>query len=180
MKNKKEISKKPSAKVYLLILVIALFIIFYNRQTKQEPTTIVNNPILTLEPSSKTVKVGDQFLVNVYAKNFINLKGVQLSFTFNPDVLKYNRVVEGNFLNRNNVETFFFDINSSTKPGLIKDIVIVRKYNTVNGDGLFASLYFDAIGDGKSELNFGEILIADDKGNIIRTETINSYVKVIP
>ena len=166
--------------ILVLAFIIVLFVIFQNAIINPRVVEKSNvKPTLTLQASSGTIKVNDKLKLDVYAINFVDLKGVQLSINYNPDVLVYDKTIEGNFLNRD-AKTLFFDIRNTAKSGLIKDIVIVRQGSGISGSGLVASVYFNATQAGYSDLKFGNILIADKDSNIINTKTVDTDVKVIP
>lgn len=161
-----------------VIISITLLIFLLVLISKKDITGFVT---FSLEPSEQVAVPGNVLRLDINAENANDLAGVQISLNYDPNILRYIRVAEGNFLNRGNAQTIFLNTADASQPGVIKDIAIVRIGGGANGNGLIASIYFDVINTGSSRINFTQILISDSTGRPITNPTIvNTNVNVVP
>ncbi len=170
----------------ILILVAYSFYIItsekviISEEVPQKYPPITGFATLSLHPSPQEIPQGSKLRLDISATDVIDLAGVQIDVNYNPNVISYDKIVEGDFLNRENIQTLFLDTINTAQPGTIKDIAIVRLSGGVSGNGLIASVFFNAINTGVSDLRFGRILAADTNGNPITTNGINANVTVTP
>lgn len=124
-----------------------------------------------LQPSAKFFNTGDKLKLDVLVSDIQDLMGIQFDINYDPNILAYTDSEEGTFLNQNNAQTIFLDTIDSTSPGLIKNIALVRVGNGVGGSGLLASIFFDVINSGNSDISLSEVLAGDSNGIPITVST---------
>ena len=169
---------------FLLIIIISLITLFSFYELEPGFTnsnTISGLATFSLKPETAVGVQGVPLRLDILANGAVDLVGVQISITYNPAVLSFVSVVEGNFLNNNGSSTIFLNTLNASQSGLIKDIAIVRIGGGANGNGLIAAVHFNAIATGNSNLSFSNILLSDSLGNPITGSTlINGTVTIAP
>jgi uncharacterized membrane protein YvbJ len=145
--------------IALVILIIILFIALMQRSNQE----------LLLKPSSNKINKGDNLRVDILANGVKDLAGVQLSINYNPNILRYDKTVEGTFLSKG-AQTLFLNTIDASQHGFIKDIVVVRLNGETSGSGVIASVYFTAINKGSSDLMIVKMLLADKDGNALNAD----------
>src|SRR3989344_7718709 len=143
--------QKKSIYFVVLLMIITVF----GCASTQSPQ--VSGPLIYIDTPKQD---GSVLKIDVYAKNMEKIAGAQMAFSYNPEMLQYDRSEEGTFLKSDGARTFFFDIKQSTQAGIIKDIVVVRQGAGLQGDGYLASLYFNILKSGSSRIDFEEVIIA--------------------
>jgi hypothetical protein len=133
-------------------------------------------PSLALEVSGPAT-IGMPLKIDVVSEDMVEFSGVQVSVSYDPETLRFDKVEEGTFLNQGS-QTFFFTINSTARPGLVKDIVIVRKDGNVKGKGLVASLYFTPLKSGPTTLDFADLMVTNNKVEKIDVKTVGTKVTI--
>lgn len=177
-KIKEETRENGNAHNRLLIIMLALIVLLIMVFKAPEYVEILGRAVLSLQTTAK-ITIGSQLRLDILASGVTDLAGVQLSIGYNPNVLVYDRIVEGNFLNQNGIsQTLFLNTLSTSQPGLLKDISIVKISKGASGDGLIASVYFNATNTGNSDLTLQNVLLSDSSGNPIGTGIINTNVSV--
>src|SRR3989338_3572191 len=176
--KKKRINKTQNKTQAIVILLILIAVVLLIAITQKKETKITGFTILSLQSFPQNVTLGSRLKLDIIADDVNDLAGVQIDVNYDPNVLRYNKTVEGNFLNRGSALTLMLDTIDASAPGVIKGIVIVRINGGTSGNGVIASIYFDAIGTGLANLNFGQVLLANSSGNAINTSTVNTNITV--
>ncbi len=149
---------------YLKILIIFLLL-----------TNIVSAATISIE--SKTVKVGQNFLINVTVNPGTNISGLQANVKYDPTLLKINSVTEGNLLTQ--YSTFF-------NPGTINNGMLINTYDlilgkySINNPGTYIIINFTSLSKGTSILSLENVILASPQSTAIPTTTINSTLVVHP
>src|ERR1035437_9944500 len=117
-------------------------------------------PILSIQPSTNTVGIGDHLTAAVNIAGVVDLYAQQFDLSFDPSVLRALIVSPGAFLSGgvgfipglidNTAGTILFtaDILSGAVPG-------------ISGDGILASIEFTALGAGTSSLTLSNVVLLD-------------------
>jgi hypothetical protein len=135
-------------------------------------------PLVSIEPSTQIVNVGQSFTLDVKVSDVVDLYGFQFDLIFSPSILASTGMAEGGFLATGGA-TFFI-------PGLIDNLTGTISFiaNTllgpdpgVNGTGILASFDFVATGSGTSPVTLSNVLLLDSTLAEIPSTTANATVK---
>lgn len=139
---------------------------------------------LSIDPLSSNVSVGDPFSVNVLAdiSGESALYGAAIWLSFDPDILSFTNAIEGTFLPSSITGDSFFDVFFEvTDPGIVQIYTgLTGLVNGVTGNGILATLYFDAIANGTSMVSFdyADIATSNDANTILYPATTDGSVNV--
>ena len=113
-------------------------------------------------------EVGETFTLHLNVENVSDLGGWQGDIIFDPDVLRADKVSEGDFL-KDDDEPAFFDagtINNET--GKITGLKAARlSQDRINRQGTLLSVGFTAIGNGESQLALDNFQVGSRRGETI-------------
>ncbi len=122
----------------------------------------------TLSTETPQVQVGDAFTIRLQAEKVSDFAGWQGDVTFNPAVLKANRVTEGDFLKQNGGGTFFQNGTINNQLGEIIGVKTARlSEGAVNGEGTLLSVSFTAKAAGKTRLRLRNFQAGTHTGETI-------------
>jgi len=138
---------------------------FFNPSGIQAADTVV-----FLSPSSASVPNGAQFTVEIRITGAVNLNTVDLRISFIPSILQVVdvdssttgvQIQPGNIFPSDN--PLFNSTNNST--GVINYSIVGFSSGAFAGDGLVATITFQAVGGGTSPLNFDYLVLTDPDSN---------------
>ncbi len=115
--------------------------------------------------------VGQRITININVSNVQHLWAWALKdIHFNPVVLNLSSVMEGSFLNSSGSMTFFTWSSSSRDKitnGTIPEIVgAIAEDASISGSGVIATLTFNVLSVGNSDINLGSVELMDNAGNL--------------
>jgi len=146
--------------VFLLLIVLSFSIV--NAQ-----------PIIYSEKSRiDTIQEGSTVQVPINIKDASNLYAFSLDLSYdNPSIISYSSISEGPFLSQGGV-TLLNGANQGmtvVSSGLIEDILFSRQSNIlgVSGNGLLATVNFNNLASGVTDLTFSNVQLSDPDGNAI-------------
>ena len=143
---------------------------FFGFAPDADYTVLAPGARFTLSTETPQVQVGDTFTLRLAAENVTDFAGWQGDVTFNPAVLKANRVSEGNFLKQNSGRTFFQRGTINNQLGEITRVKAARlSEGAVNGEGTLLSVSFTAKAAGKTRLRLRNFQAGTLKGETIPT-----------
>ncbi len=147
MKNK----KAQARKIYLFVFSMLLI-------------GIVAAEILSIEPPSQDVPLGEIFEINVSLDNTPDLYSFQFDLSYDPTVLEYDGYTLGPFLGSDGASVFPVAPDTST-PGLLDNFAATRMGATagVGGGGVLATFRFNATTEGVSNFDFSNSLLYDSQ-----------------
>ncbi len=130
------------------------------------PTALMNvgmissatNTIVFVEPEISRAMPGETFTVDVEVKNVINLYSYQVNMSFDPNILEYVNVIQGEILKEQPEGT-------TTVPPLVEEgwVMFVwatkGQYSGVDGSGTLATVEFKVLGTGESYLNINNTIV---------------------
>ena len=128
-----------------------------------------------------STQIGDTIDVQLTIENVQNLFAWNLNLTWNPTVLNLTNVKEGSFLS--NTGSTLFTWSSSISPtsrsqGYIDSVAcILLEATSANGNGILATLSFQVLSTGVSQLSItGTQLASPSKSGVMQfiTATLNS------
>ena len=120
---------------------------FFGFAPDADYTVLPIGTAFTFSTETSQVQVGDTFTIRLQAEKVSDFAGWQGDVTFNPAVLKANRVSEGNFLKQDSGRTFFQKGTINNRLGEIAGVKAARlSKGAVNGQGMLLSMSFTAKG----------------------------------
>jgi hypothetical protein len=139
------------------------------------PTTNLSNVNVSISLSNPDVKSGESFTADVVIDSNVLLRGAQCAVSFNPALMKCDRVVEGSFFKdwavANGASTIMLPqpvIDNVS--GNVTDIGVAIMGTTaggVKGSGIFCTYYFTALADSIAGLELTNVLLSDENGKIM-------------
>jgi hypothetical protein len=163
--------KAVSGIMLTLLLIGMLTLALNNQPLKAEPT-----PVVSVYPPTSTAEVGETFTVNIIVTEITEEDSLYLwecRITFNPDIINAVNATEGPFLKDTGCETFWAkEINNTT--GRIDILAMISEFpyppNGAAGSGTLATVTFEAVGQGETDLELHAWLSA------IKGEAPGQYV----
>ncbi len=122
--------------------------------TRPDSVTTLTGPaqLSVTVPTADVRVAGGPYTVPVFVSGANRLSTITVTVTYNPAILRVRMVQEGSFLRQGGVNVVFTNRPDQTTGRL--DLTFVRTGDAVgaSGSGLLASIIFDAIGSGTSQL----------------------------
>jgi LysM repeat protein len=129
--------------------------------------------IVRLEPATRQLNLGDIQTAEIRIDNVTNLIGVEVQLQFNSAILQAQdadlvmneiQIQPGNFL-----PSGFVAINKVNNQTGVVDYVFtqLRPFQPVSGGGLLATVTFQAIAQGNSDLTFSKVILVGNNGQAI-------------
>jgi len=147
--NKKNVLS-PSASVSLLLVI---FFTSIAAELSASPTTTVY-----VHLSTRTVAVGQTFIVEVKISEVGDLYGWEFKLRWNPNLLDVVDVTEGPFLKQGG-DTFFAKKTNNTAGNILVDCTLLGNVSGVSGNGTLATVKFYAEVQGESILDLYDTIL---------------------
>ena len=113
-------------------------------------------------------EVGETFTLHLNVENVSDLGGWQGDIIFDPDVLRVDKVSEGDFLKDDDEQPFFDDGTINNKTGKITGLKSVRiSGGRVGRQGTLLTVEFTVIGSGESQLTLDNFQVGSRRGETI-------------
>ena len=113
-------------------------------------------------------EVGEAFTLHLNVENVSDLGGWQADIIFDPDVLRADKVSEGNFLKEDDEPPFFDAGTINNKTGRITGLKAVRiSQDRIGRQGRLLSVEFTIIGSGESGLTVNNFQVGSRRGETI-------------
>ena len=113
-------------------------------------------------------EVGETFTLHLNVENVSDLGGWQADIIFDPDVLRADKVSEGNFLKEDDEPPFFDAGTINNKTGRITGLKAVRIFqNRISRQGRLLSVEFTVVGSGESRLTLDNFQVGSRRGETI-------------
>ncbi len=163
-------TESKTTKMYLVsVVMLCLSLILASCATS--PTQPSSS--ITVSPTSRDVKAGDVFTFNVLIDTEIASRGAQCTLTFDPTLVKCDRITEGNFYKdwaeANSCSTILIPEpvidNVNGKVSNIGIAIMGTKKGGVKGSGVLLTYHFSAIANGVVAPILSNMLISDESGN---------------
>ncbi len=136
--------------------------------------------IISIDPPSPTVTVGETFSLNVQITGAIDLYAFEFDLGFDPGVLSANNTYEGAFLPSGGA-TLFINGTIDNLGGTISYTAdsLQGAIPGVNGSGILATMSFTALATGSSGINlFNGVWLDSNLSDIQLDGILTSSVKV--
>lgn len=125
-----------------------------------------------------TVKLNDQFTVQINAAGAVELYNAVLSLKYDPKKLEVVTQAEGAFLKQNDAAVTFQAFGDRKKGELWLSQSRVNAPQGAQGSGTLATVTFKAIGAGSAPIDFGTAGFSDRGRNAIKVTPFKSIVEV--
>jgi Cohesin domain len=141
-------------------------------------------PILSINPATTTVSVGDSFTLNIDIAGVDDLFSYNFDLLFDPEILRFDGIAEGEFLKSGTFPgTEFFSLGEET-PGLVSFITnSIYGDEGVTGSGTLAIATFFALMPGETLISFptefpNQLLFSDSSDSPIGVTADEGLVQV--
>lgn len=140
--------------------------------------------VIKVEPASTTLNNGETVKINIVIENVSNLIGADVALTFNPAVLQAQdgdaakdglQVEVGPFLSPDFVIANTIDNATGTAQYALTQL---PTSNPASGTGVIASITFEAIANGTSDLTLTKTDLPSDQAQPISADVQNGQVQV--
>jgi len=169
-------------KLYLLLrwlwlgpLAAAMAIVLTGSTGAAQETTV------RLEtPAEEAQLEGPPFSVNVVVDDVVNLGAFQLELAFDSSILGFVEVAEGPFLGSSGRTVQC--LPPVTAEGLVRFICVTlgQTPEGPEGSGVLATITFEPLSVGSSDLQFQKLILADPPGEPIFTDYQDASIAVVP
>jgi adhesin HecA-like repeat protein len=138
-------------------------------------TTLMADPVLSVQPPSVNVTSGQNFSVDVIVSGVTDLFAYQFDLGFNPSVVRADGVTEGSFLATGG-STLFIPGSIDNVGGAVSNNgdTLLTAISGVSGGGTLASFEFTAVGGGSSSLDIFNTIVLDSSLSGITTTVQNT------
>lgn len=148
----------------------------------QQPSTAEEperpQAIVSLRPSEPKIQINQEIKMDVMIGGIKSLSDTFLSITYDPNIVDFKKVAEGNFLNNDNWATSFIS-SVNTKSGII-DIHLNRiaDITGANGSGVLFTLTFQGKTVGSSSIIFTNSQLFNPKREPVSVELKGGTINV--
>ena len=168
--------------IIVVVVVFYLFLYFAGDlviPTGGNGTSVITPQPIGVRPVTQSVGVGDTVTVDVVNENAENLYGYQFDVNYDPDVLEFQSVEEGDLLKLDGAPTYCLNYNLDN-PGIVKDVVCLRlgPVGEVSGSGILSKITFISKSRGRSDIELTNVKLSDEDANALRPETSKGEVIV--
>ncbi|NIP40591.1 MAG: hypothetical protein GTN39_03655 [Candidatus Aenigmarchaeota archaeon] len=134
---------------------------------------------VSVSPSAQTAGVGDTVNVEIKISDANDLYGFQFNIEYDPSILRYERIEEGDFLSNNGADSTY-PISPSVSSGLLKNIASTRlgPVGGLDGEGTLERITFTALSAGTSQIKISNIKFVNSQPEQIDTNGENGQVTV--
>ncbi len=120
-----------------------------DQEDSSDPQTDVSQ--LQIIPAAASIKIGEQVSLVLQGQNFSGAEQTSLTLTYDPAIMTFKQAIEGPFLTGQQVPP---SLNVSAVPNAGQLVIqLGQKGKSVQGSGSLASLVFEAIGTGTSNIH---------------------------
>jgi PKD repeat protein len=120
---------------------------------------------LYVDPPIVYALPGESFTIDIKVADVTNLHIWQVNLSFNPDVLKFVNVTEGDFLLKAGRETVGFTNLDKVEEGVVVFTWSILEKFSVSGSGTLATVKFQVLKEGESELKLVTVPFWRDNNN---------------
>lgn len=138
-----------------------------------------STPTFAVQPASIEVpEPGQTIQVNITVTDSPSIVQWALNITWNPDVLDFVDIIEGNFLKQNGSTMF---LPKPAEPGKIPEVTCLLMVDkVVSGNGTLCTITFNATAVGESNINIDWGVVLDQYGNETEATLLDGTTTVVP
>jgi LysM repeat protein len=143
-----------------------------------------DNTVVRLQPATQQLKVGEMGNVQILIENVTNLMGIEIELQFAPNIIQIQdtdpdkegiQIQPGDFLTSDFVKSNMVD---NTTGNISYVIVQIPPTLPVSGNGVLATITFQAVAQGSSNLTLSKVKLADSEGRPISATIQSGQVTV--
>ncbi|MCK4482428.1 hypothetical protein KAU55_04320 [Candidatus Bathyarchaeota archaeon] len=150
--------KRTLSGIMLTLLLIGMLTLAFNIQPVKADLTE-----LYVDPAIVYASLGESFTVDIKIENVQFLHTWQVNMSFNPNVLSFTDVTEGDFLKKGGRETTGVKVLDHVTDGWALFSWSILGMFRESGSGILATVEFQVLKEGKSELKLEITPIWNDK-----------------
>jgi hypothetical protein len=126
----------------------------------------VVEPLVSIDPEEVSVSNCAEFEVDVMAEDVVNLGAYEFALIFDPDVVEVTGVENGPFLESTGRTAYVVDEDLDNVVGMLTFAAASHdgELEGPDGDGVLATVTFEAVGVGTSDLELMDVILADTAG----------------
>lgn len=136
------------------LLLTFLVIVFISSLLKINPVSSATETKLSLAPQINYAAPDESFIVNITVSSVQKLYAWQVNMSFDPNVLEFVNVTEGDFLKRQPEGSALSGINAAVPGWALFGWTTIGEYAGEDGSGLLATMEFRVLTKGESALAF--------------------------
>lgn len=143
-----------------------------------------DNTVVRLQPATQQLKVGEMGNVQILIENVTNLMGLEIELQFGPNIIQIQdtdpnkegiQIQSGDFLSPDFVKSNVADNTT----GIISYVLVqVPPTPPVSGSGVLATITFQAVAQGSSNLTLSIVKLADSEARPISATIQSGQVTV--
>ena len=151
---------------------------FFGFKAGTDYTVLVPNTIFSISTDTQRIEIGTTFTVHLKAANVTDLGGWQTDVTFDPTVLKVNKVSEGNFLKQAGGDTYFERGTIQNQRGKIAGLWGLGDSRGGDSEGTLLSIEFTALASGGTHVTLRNFRAGSSTGKPIASPPIEMFIAV--
>ncbi|MGB6896753.1 MAG: cohesin domain-containing protein [Dehalococcoidia bacterium] len=144
-------------------------------------TAAAQETIVRLETPAEEVRLeGPPFTVSVVVDDVVNLGAFQLEMVFDSSILRFVEVAEGPFLGSSGRTVQC--LPPVAAEGLVRFVCVTlgETPEGPEGSGVLATITFEPLSAGSSDLQFQKLILADPPGEPIFADYQDASIAVVP
>jgi len=140
----------------------------------------LEEPVVYLNPAFGMVDITDQIAIQVWISDVVDFYGVEFELVYDPAIVDALSVVEGRAFTDwpNEYEV----VQANVGGGLVEfaaSLLATAKAPPLSGDLHLATITFDPLAEGVSDLLWAEIKVSDDQSNPISFAYLDGSITVV-
>ncbi|MEL4305030.1 PGF-pre-PGF domain-containing protein [Methanococcoides sp. LMO-2] len=167
-------SGPPGNKIFSHLLVVFLFLL--SVFTFIDPVSA--ETLVILSPDNQSAEVGSEFVVNVYVESDVPISGMQFDLYFDGSMLNVKSVLEGDLFSKTATTFFNKGTIDNTAGSIIYSHGVILGKEEVTNPGVLATIVFEPLKAGTSDLNFANVIISNSSGSSVPI-SVNDAVVII-
>ncbi|TAK53827.1 MAG: hypothetical protein EPO22_15660, partial [Dehalococcoidia bacterium] len=141
------------------------------------PTPVIDCGVLGLAvcvlPLAETESNGTSFNAAIAIQQSTNVGAFQLTLSFDPTLVDATSISAGPFIGSTGRTLFCLPATIATGTAQLTCVTLGNTPPGPNGNGVLASVAFDAIGEGVTPLTLSDVLVTDVSGTTFAAQTIS-------
>lgn len=149
---------KSRVMVCVMALLSCLFMAY--------PVSATTDTVVSINAPT-TGHAGNDFSIDVVVSPGTNIAGGQFNLSYNPSLVTFNGITEGNLFKQNGALTYF--MQGQTGYGTINNVaaVILGAGQSVSTSGIMATVHFTAISSGVCTFTLTNVIVGDTNGQSV-------------
>lgn len=156
-------------------LGLVLFSLAFSTLTQAAPPAAIS-----VSPSTVVASLGESFTIEINIDpESAEIYGAQYDLYFDQNILNATSQSQGTFLSQDGESASVFANRANNSIGKIEyGEAIMGAEHGVTNPGTLATISFDVIGTGTTELKLNNVILSDPNATVIQSDVINGRVEV--